>query len=84
MNYLLISAYSGLLKFEMEMFVRLHIGQLFTQSARRGHTCTLDTFLVLVDLSFLGPTGVVPSQSDVLYVIDNRINKSTVSTETRK
>ena len=33
----------------MKMFVniaRLDIDQLFTQSARRGHPCTLDTFLV--------------------------------------
>ena len=44
-----ISAYIGLLKFDMKMFVniaRLDIDQLFTQSARRGHPCTLDTFLV--------------------------------------
>ena len=35
----------------MEMFVnkiRLDVGQLFTQSARRGHPCTLDTFLVIM------------------------------------
>ena len=33
----------------MKVFVniaRLDIGQLFTESARRGHPCTLDTFLV--------------------------------------
>ena len=51
LNYLLISAYSGLLKFEMKMFVniaRLDIGQLFTQRVRRGHLCTLDTFLVAI------------------------------------
>ena len=32
---------------DMEMFVnvgRLEISQLFTQGARRGHPCTLDTF----------------------------------------
>ena len=38
----------------MKMFVniaRLDIGQLFTQSGRWGHPCTLDTFLAftLVD-----------------------------------
>ena len=35
------------LKFDMKIFVnaaRLEIGQLFTQGARRGHPCTLDTF----------------------------------------
>ena len=40
-----------LLKFDVKRFVnlaRLEIGQLFTQGARRGHPCTLDTFLVLV------------------------------------
>ena len=26
---------------------KLEIGQLFTQGTRRGHPCTLDTFLVL-------------------------------------
>ena len=51
LNYLPISAYSGLLKFDMKMFVnvaRLDIGQLFTQSTRGGggHPCTLDTFPV--------------------------------------
>ena len=29
-----------------ENVARLEIGQLFTQSARRGHPCTLDTLLV--------------------------------------
>ena len=51
-----ISAYSGLLKFDMKMFVniaRLHIRQLFTQRARRGHPCTLDTFLVLTEIKML-------------------------------
>ena len=49
LNHLPISAYSGVLKFDMKIFVnvsRLEIGQLFTQGARRGHPCTLDTFLV--------------------------------------
>ena len=35
---------------DMKMFVneaRLEMGLLFTQGARRGHPCTLDTFLVL-------------------------------------
>ena len=51
MNYFPISACSGLLKFDMKMFVtiaRLDIGQLFTQISRRGHPCTLDTFLVII------------------------------------
>ena len=49
LNYLPIFASSGYLKFDMNMFVnieRLDIGQLFTQSVRWGHPCTLDTFLV--------------------------------------
>ena len=29
------------------------IGQLFTQSARRGHPCTLDTFLVMIVFSLI-------------------------------
>ena len=48
LNYLPISVDIGLMKFDMKMFVniaRLVIDQLFTQSARRGHPCTLDTFL---------------------------------------
>ena len=43
----------GLLKFNMKIFVnvaRLEIGQLFTPGTRRGHPCTLDTFLVYVIL----------------------------------
>ena len=49
LNHLPISAYNGVLKFDMKIFVtvaRLKMGQLFTQSARRRHPCTLDTFLV--------------------------------------
>ena len=49
LNHLPISAYSGLLKFDMKIFVnvaRLEICQFFTQDARRGHPCTLGTFLV--------------------------------------
>ena len=49
LKYFPISACSGLLKFDMKMFVnvaRLDIGQLFTQSTRWEHPCTLDTFLV--------------------------------------
>ena len=49
LNHLLISAYSGVLKFDMKIFVnvaRLEIGQLFTQSTRLVHLCTFDTFLV--------------------------------------
>ena len=51
LNHLPISAYSGVLKFDMKIFVnvaRLEIGQLFTQGARRGHPCTVDTFLVFI------------------------------------
>ena len=49
LNHSPISAYSGLLTFNVKIFVnvaRLEIGQLFTQGMRRGHPCTLDTFLV--------------------------------------
>ena len=49
LKHLPISAYSDLLKFDMKLFVNVawsEIGQLFTQGARRGHPCTLDTFLV--------------------------------------
>ena len=49
LNYLPIYAYSGLLKFDMKMIVniaKLDISLFFTQSTRRGHPCTLDTFLV--------------------------------------
>ena len=37
------------MKFDMKMLVniaRVYIDQLFTQSARQGYPCTLDTFLV--------------------------------------
>ena len=54
LNHLLISAYSGLLKFDLKVFVnvaRLEIGQLFTQGWRQGHPCTLDTFIVCVCVS---------------------------------
>ena len=50
LNYLPIFACSGMLKFDMKIFVNvatLEIGQLFTQCARRGHPCTLDAFLVV-------------------------------------
>ena len=49
LNHLPISAYRGVFKFDMKIFVnvvRLEIGQLFTQDTTRGHQCTLDTFLV--------------------------------------
>ena len=49
MNHLPVSAYSVVLTLGMKIFVnvaRLEIGQLFTQGARLGHPCTLDTFLV--------------------------------------
>ena len=48
LNHVPISAYSGVLEFDMEIFVnvaRLEIGQLFTEGARRGNPCTLVTFL---------------------------------------
>ena len=38
----------------MTIFVnvaKLEIGQLFTQGVRRGHSCTLDTFLFGQNLS---------------------------------
>ena len=50
LNYIPIFANSGL--FDMKMFMnvaRLEIDQLFTQGARRGHLCTLDTFLIVND-----------------------------------
>ena len=56
LNHLPISAYSGVLKFDMKIFVhiaKLEIGQLFTKGPRRGHPCTLDTFLVLSDVYVL-------------------------------
>ena len=63
LNYLPISACSGLLKFDMKLFVniaRLDIGQLFTQSVRWEHPCTLDisslftTWFVLVETCYMG------------------------------
>ena len=51
--YPLFFACSGLLKFDMTMFVnvaRLDIGQL-TKSMRRGHPYTLDTFLVSFNIN---------------------------------
>ena len=54
LNHLPISAYSGLLKFDMKIFVnvaRLEIGQLLTQDARQRHLCTLDTFLIFYCVS---------------------------------
>ena len=51
---LLFDSSNGLLKFKMKMFMniaRLDICQLFTQNARWGHPCTLDTFLVQKPLS---------------------------------
>ena len=45
-------ACSGLLKFDMKMFVnivRLENGQLITQGVRQGHSCTLDTVLIRLD-----------------------------------
>ena len=43
LNYLPISAYICLLKFDLKMLkiiARLDIGPLFTQRAKRGHQCT--------------------------------------------
>ena len=51
LNHLPISAYCGLLKSDMKIFVNvamLEIGQLFTQGMRWGHPCTMDTFLVFL------------------------------------
>ena len=39
------------MKFDMKILVnvaRLEISQLFTEGARQGHLCTLDTFLVII------------------------------------
>ena len=55
LNHLPISAYSGVFKFDMKIFVniaRLEIGQLFTQGRRQGHRCSLDTFLVFFSSFF--------------------------------
>ena len=55
LNHLPISAYSGVLKFDMKIFVnvaRLEIDQLFTQGKKRGPPCTLDTFPVKIDSTF--------------------------------
>ena len=52
-----ISAYSGVLKFDIKIFVnvaRLKMGQLFTQDTRQRHT--LDTFLVLLKFEQCGFT----------------------------
>ena len=52
LNLLPISANSGVLNFDMKIFVnvaRLEIGQLCTQGPRRWHPCTLDTFLVPIN-----------------------------------
>ena len=35
------------------LWTHLEIGQLFTQGARRGHPCTLDTFLVYSSLQII-------------------------------
>ena len=54
-----ISAYSGVLKSDMKIFVnvaRLKMGQLFTQDTRRRHPCTLDTFLGLLKFEQCGFT----------------------------
>ena len=62
LNHLPISAYSGVLKFDMKIFVneaRLEIGKLFTQGVRRGHLCTLDTFLVWRFLPYMGLEAIL-------------------------
>ena len=57
LNYFPISAAcSGLLKLDDENASecsKVDIGQLFTQSTRWGHPCTLDTFLVFGCISLL-------------------------------
>ena len=69
LNHLPISAYSSVLKLDMKLFLnvaRLKIGQLLTQGRRRGHPCTLDTFLVFfffLILKWVGSGTPVPSTS---------------------
>ena len=61
LNCVLISAYSGMLKFDLKVFVnvaRLEICQLFTQGMRHGHPCTLDTFLVLILYEVMIPAAM--------------------------
>ena len=56
LNHLPISAYSGVLKFNMKIFVnvaRLELGLLFTHGVRREYPCTLDTFLVIIIIMIL-------------------------------
>ena len=69
-NHLPIFTYSGLLKFDMNIFVnlaRLEIGQLFTQGARRGHQCTLNTFLVSVWCSWKKKTTTKHTKHGILH-----------------
>ena len=61
LNHLPISAYSGVLKLDMKIFVnvpRVEIDQLFTQGTRRGHPCTLDTFLVVSNFTEILNRGI--------------------------
>ena len=70
-----ISAYSGLVKFDMKIFVnvaRLEIGQLFTQCTRWGHLCTLDTLLVSMKSFYFGFSGVFKSMNFFVLVTGSR------------
>ena len=67
LNYFPISACSGLLKFDIKMLVNvamLDLGQLFTESTRRGHPCTLDTLLVL--------KGATNGESDKAFLLTSK------------
>ena len=67
LNHLPISAYSGVLKLYMKIFVsvaRLEIGNLFTQGTRRGYPCTLDIVLVHTRSTFKNATFLFAFFSD--------------------
>ena len=71
-NQLPISSYSGVLKFDMKIFVnvtRLVIGQLFTQGTRRGHPYTLDTFLVAICEQQRRRSACASAQSDSIFAV---------------
>ena len=62
----------GVLKFDTKILVnvaRLEIGQLFTKGTRRGHHCTLDTFLVSIKCPSLGNRILL--MSDDLEILIN-------------
>ena len=77
MNHLPFSAYSGALKCDMKIFVnvaRLEIGQLFTQGARRGHPCTLDTFLFQHNIKLYFMASVLNFCQQVSELLMNFVN----------